>query len=347
MEYRLKIDGDDFEKEGWNLFAQDKFPHYEIFWQTFVVPKTNRPKNIGLKKGTLIEERKIAMLHYAIFKHFFTIYRNIPQFNKLDLTSKREVFESLYGRLSSIIDLTLEFLLRFDVIYKNKRSTKKLIYESLKDLNVERDEINNGKSLKISVVLKKSKKDFEKALKKDFEKGKDSGVTLISKREILEKKYDNTNKEPIFKTFNTLSGEIKEYRNKIVHSWPMFQIDSKIPKQEFVNNWEYLDWTKIADKLETNKREEIINKHFIDMLELLMNSTDNLIKLMDDIWETIVIPSLSKEKDSLLPSKKEYIFPPPNRSQTSEQDLYSHMAIESADATTGSANIGLGSRLKK
>ena len=39
--WELSKDGDDVEKIGW-LDLKDKFPNYEVFWASFIVPMSGR-----------------------------------------------------------------------------------------------------------------------------------------------------------------------------------------------------------------------------------------------------------------------------------------------------------------
>jgi len=110
MVYTLKEDGDDIEKKSWDLFAKNKFPNYEIFWVTYVVPKTNRPDNLFLKAEYSNNENVvfITQIHYSIIQHLSSIYDTCE--NKiLDFSS----FEYLYPKLSTIFDLTEDLLFRY------------------------------------------------------------------------------------------------------------------------------------------------------------------------------------------------------------------------------------------
>jgi len=44
MQYTIQKNGDSIERESWKLFAKTSFPSYEKFWQSFVVPLTQRPR---------------------------------------------------------------------------------------------------------------------------------------------------------------------------------------------------------------------------------------------------------------------------------------------------------------
>ena len=73
MSYKLEIDGDGFEKKFFKPFIQPRFPSYEEFWEKFVTPLTNRPRNIHFcsdaelkNKGFGPEHICIAQLHYTV-----------------------------------------------------------------------------------------------------------------------------------------------------------------------------------------------------------------------------------------------------------------------------------------
>jgi len=134
MEYRLVIDGDDMEKVAWGLFVQSKFPNYEIFWQKFVVPRTKRSSGQGImaSKGIPSEEKIISMLHYSILNNMYLYYAYFNQIN--DVINGANVFEFLYIKLSSIIDMTEEFLYRYLVFLGKVNKTK--IHEQNADKSI-------------------------------------------------------------------------------------------------------------------------------------------------------------------------------------------------------------------
>jgi len=76
MTYTLQADGDGIEKALYTLLISPRFPSYETFWQKFVVPLTNRPKNVQLKTddelasiGKGDHELCLAQLHYSVILH--------------------------------------------------------------------------------------------------------------------------------------------------------------------------------------------------------------------------------------------------------------------------------------
>lgn len=115
--YRLAIDGDSTEKESWFLFLQREFPEYEIFWQKYIVPLTNRPHNIHFKNDTELaqlgkgpQDICIAQLHYTILVH---LRRAFLMLSLGDRMSGDEFKEGII-RLSSVLDVADELLERFN-----------------------------------------------------------------------------------------------------------------------------------------------------------------------------------------------------------------------------------------
>jgi hypothetical protein len=258
-DFRIETDGDINEKLGWNLFIKEKFQNYDIFWANFIAPNTRRlekPPDIWFKDGTSDEIRIICMLHYGIFMHFLFIYKNFNNMNDIDM------FRYSYIKLSSIIDLTEEFLVKF-LIHIKKIDPIEII------------ETFEGKQFGLSRVQ----------LTKQFNKKNNLSIPLMSRFEIIEKHY-NLN---ILKIFKKHSGGIRGYRNILIHSWPMFQINNKVPKKEIVLDIEYRDWTKIVNKLKSREESiRLLNAEFIEMDKLIIKDTEEIISFINAIWEFVI-----------------------------------------------------------
>jgi hypothetical protein len=75
MSYSLQSNGDLIEQKFYPHIVQKGFPTYEVFWQKFVVPLTNRPTDIQFKSDTALtaigkghHELCIAQLHYTVLR---------------------------------------------------------------------------------------------------------------------------------------------------------------------------------------------------------------------------------------------------------------------------------------
>ena len=76
MPYTLQADGDAIEQHLYAPLIQPGFPSYEVFWDKFVTPLTNRPVDVHLKTdadlaaiGKGDHELCIAQLHYSVLRH--------------------------------------------------------------------------------------------------------------------------------------------------------------------------------------------------------------------------------------------------------------------------------------
>lgn len=266
MEYRLKIDGDPIEKESWDLFVQTKFSNYEIFWQKFVVPRTNRPDNLYLKQEFLSEEHEnealITQIHYSILLHFYYIYKNINR------CEDDFIFDNLITRLSSITDLVEEFLFRY-LIYLGKIDITKLV--------------KNFDNSKLEVSIKDATKNLKK--------GMNYSLPIFDKQSILKKEFNSKN----YVTLMQLVTEIRSYRNKVVHSWISFRIDNKVPSRLFLVDSKfkkYSVWTNVYGvlvyKIGPSEDKQRIIDNYIEKDKLILEYMGELITLINLVWKDVV-----------------------------------------------------------
>lgn len=246
----------DIIEEEAKLFLENHFPNYTKFWKLYVVPRTNRPENIRIKKDTPYIERVIMMLHYSILRNLVFVKRGMN--NLVD----NRIFENSYIRLSSATDVCEEFLFWFIIWVKNE--------------TIDNIVKKNPKFLKKCAIEK------ENAIKR-LNNGINYSIPILSKKEILK---DLTNKD-FGKEFFVCINEIRQYRNILVHSWPTFRINNLYPKREFVK--EFRDWVEIESALEDEKtRQNVIETKFKKMNEILSSDFDKFVQLVNVLWESIL-----------------------------------------------------------
>jgi len=125
--FNLFTNGDAFEQKAYNLFLEEKFPSYEIFWKKFIVELTNRPADVHTKTDVelkklfptesleKIHERIVILqLHYSAFRMLFKAYEYIQKADK-DLGAVESIFSGLY----STLDISAEMFGRYEKIKNN------------------------------------------------------------------------------------------------------------------------------------------------------------------------------------------------------------------------------------
>jgi hypothetical protein len=269
IKFMIIPDGDPIEQEGWPLFGKEKFPNYEVFWANFVAPRTNRntnKRNFWFKKEIPINEREIANIHYSIYKHFVYIFKNIN--NLKNDRSASDIFDNIFIRLGSIIDLTEEFLIRW-LTYIEKINADELL-ESLK------------------IEHKLSNKEIIKQIKQY----RNISIKIKTKMDIVKDAMPEY--LTIIKEFETEARKIKKYRNIIIHSWRFFQLNNLVLKESSLMKSEFRDWSNNVDtyiKMNQQEKNKFISDHFIDMHDFANSEINKLIKTINNIW-TILVPQI-------------------------------------------------------
>lgn len=115
MTYTLAEHGDGFEQIAWPAFLQREFPAYQEYWQRYVVPLTNRPRDVQLQDDASLaalgkgpEDVAMAQLHYTVFRHLLLAHA-IRQTSPI---REAEMFMGLSALVGSH-DVAFELLERF------------------------------------------------------------------------------------------------------------------------------------------------------------------------------------------------------------------------------------------
>lgn len=113
--YIFETDGDGIERHYWEKFIKGEFPSYAAFWERYVVPLTNRPKNLHSKTDTELcsigksnKDLNIAHLHYTLLRHLCYIYE-VGRRSLIDL----DMLTCGMARIVGAQDVAFELLERF------------------------------------------------------------------------------------------------------------------------------------------------------------------------------------------------------------------------------------------
>src|SRR5665213_3627288 len=205
--------GDKIERLGWPVFGRDKFPNYEVFWQHFVVPSTNRNQNIHFASDTDQKDREIASIHYAIFHSFYLIYAWLGS-QARSVEEEDKSFEYSSMKLSNVCDLVEELLFKLLIVTGKLDENDPLIQVAFQEPALNK---------KVAEIKKLTP---AKAMKDLLLSGTNT-IRIINRTNIISKKLN-------LKPYLSESGGIRAYRNVIVHSWQSFKIDNKVPKVGYV-----------------------------------------------------------------------------------------------------------------
>lgn len=120
--FTIPINGDNYEKEAYDIFLKNKFPSYELFWQKFITILSNLPTDVHTKSDDelikifpgesieMIHERVIILqLHYSVLRMLFKAHKDIKK-SAQDMDAVINFFASIY----SAIDISAELFGRYD-----------------------------------------------------------------------------------------------------------------------------------------------------------------------------------------------------------------------------------------
>lgn len=266
--YTLAADGDKIEQSGWSLFGKGKFPNYEIFWQRYIVPLTNRPTDIHLSPTATLEQSEIATIHYTIYYNFHRIYTWLS--NAVgDEDFEQDKFEQAFVKLSNACDLTEELLFRV-LANIGKFDQTHTSFQRVENRNFKRDKRAKLEQLFTKVTA------FGTLSKRGS-----LSLTIINRVNVL-KSFLN------LETYLKISEPIRSYRNILVHSANSIQIDGAVPRIDHAK--EYLDWTKVTNIVRSNDltAKETLKKNFADRRDLALQETDKLIAELNLLWEHLI-----------------------------------------------------------
>lgn len=259
MGYTIIPDGDKIEQEGWPLFGKNKFPNYEIFWQKFVVPKTNRPLDIHPKDETTDEECEIMSIHWQIFNNFNFIYK------KLRDGFDEDAFDHSYIKLSNTCDLTEELIFKL-LLYYGK------IDSSMVEVKPKKDIIKITNKFVFTEITRRG-----------------SYSIPVSNRISIIKKAITKELSAKVEDYGAQSGRIRLYRNTIAHSWQSFHINGMVPNPDYVKN--YQTWVKVTRIIKSNdtaRKIRMIANHYIKKEDLITRETEELVHLLNQIWTELI-----------------------------------------------------------
>ena len=181
-----------------------------------------------------------------------------------------DLFYAMYTRLASTLDLMENLILALLIKYKKIDST-------------------------LDTFLKKTDTitaSFEDA-KKSIKKYKSYTIPVIRKIDLICEIFKSNELKNAILEFDS----IRHYRNLLIHSWPNFQIDSKLPNRKVDSSINYQDWAEMQNKTH-EELKNISETDYIDMMILLKNDTNLITETLNKIWGDLIL-FIKNEKNTI------------------------------------------------
>lgn len=222
MHYTLSEDGDDQEKRYWS-YLEPVFPNYELFWREFIIPLTNRPSNIRIRKDVDEKLERMAMAHYSAYYHLGRAYEILRE-RQYPL---RDFGGEVLFHMGVAIDMVEELCFSIEGIKEQLDGTEAKM-KTEDDL--------------VELAKKFFKKEYTRQFKNWIERHKPVSIRVHDKTSVLRQALSKH-----ASGFRGTAGEIRSLRNAVAHNPLIGQIvwDDQIfiPRPE--NLGKYSLWTKV------------------------------------------------------------------------------------------------------
>jgi hypothetical protein len=266
--------GDLCERE-WAHLILPMFPNCEAFWRAFVLPLTRRmdgypvqpTQDISFRPSMDPRLEDLAIANYSLFVNLAYAHLYLQ-------AAAPSFLEDVYVHLASACDLAeliLErwYLLRLECT--GKRSP--LLQERTRD-----------EFLALAGEYYDAK--YHTLHEHYFSKGKAYPIRIIDRAGILTE-YLGRESEPR-RTYATLSGTIREFRNVIVHDTKIARIVTRgpsplVPSPRLIHK--YKDWRAVQS---ASLDSEVIRSDFVEPSQQSRQDTASLEEALNRLWDTLL-----------------------------------------------------------
>jgi hypothetical protein len=267
----LANDGDGMEKAYWPAIVE-YFPNYEHFWRDLVVPMTKRiempidnPGRYQRRDGIANDVWDISYTNYSLFLNL----AYAADHARLPLNSS---FGNFYGHLGSACDLAEDFLLAIYVFISNCHSQQESFPPKL------------SREAFLDIAGNWYDKNYSKLYEHYQKKGKMRPLYLPSRPMVLDEYFGPEHQG--WTEFKKISGEIRPYRNKVIHEVAMGTIltgDGKyhlVPRKRCIQ-----DYGKMHSVQEAANDPERLKRDFIVREEQMSIDLRSPQSALNTIWE--------------------------------------------------------------
>ncbi len=262
----LGRDGDGNEQAYWPVLAQ-RFSGYERFWKLVVVPMTKRIENVQDPMARIVRRDGIAedlwrssYLNYSLFLHLTYAFEHLSH-------PQNSSFGNFYTHLGSICDLAEEFLLSVHMLICHCRGEQIPVLQGLS----EEDYLTMAKDW--------YRDEYPKAYQHYLAKGKSKPVYIPPRGRIVSAYTSGT----AWKNYAKFAGQIRQYRNKIVHDVAIGNIlvgrIHLVPRKEKIG-----DYSDLATVQRAAQDFEKLKTDFVERTEHMTNDWRQMQEVLDALW---------------------------------------------------------------
>jgi hypothetical protein len=268
-ELHLSTDGDSHEQQ-YCVATNTYFPNYETFWRDIVVPMTRRIE-LPLGSQSRHEQRegiaqnlwRVSYLHYTAFQHLTYAYDHLA----LPLSSS---FNDFYTHLGSVCDLAEDFLLAAYMTIQECREQPIRLMQQMTEAEF------------LEIAQDWYKKRYPTFYTHYLSKGKAAPIRLPQREMILGGYFGQ--KGEAWLGYQRLTGEIRKYRNRVVHDVAIGTIlygkFFLVPKKDVIDKYPDLNAVRLA--MQDAKR---LNKDFVVREEQMRGDLRDLQVQLNLLWE--------------------------------------------------------------
>jgi hypothetical protein len=266
----LAEDGDINERLYWPII-KERFPNYERFWRFLVIPMTRRfergpddPTRIQRRDGVAEDVWIASYLNYSLFLHLTAAFDHLSS----PLNSS---FIDFYTHLGSACDLVEDFLLRAYLIICECSGKTVPVLQGL------------SKEEFLALAEKWYDERYTRLYENYHRKGKGSPLYLPARAEILTG-YFTSDRQVVWKAYESFANTIRPYRNRIVHDVAMGNVlvgkIPMVPRKERIQYYRSLQQVQAAAQ-----DAERLKRDFMVRGEQMFNDMQELQQHLNLLWE--------------------------------------------------------------
>lgn len=272
MRWTVRRHGD-FDEQHFGHYLESTLPNYEVFWAMFIVPLTERPRDITFRPDVDPTLRRMAMAHYSVFWHLVTAHRLLNAMMTLP-GEMALFFDSILFHMSAATEMVEDFLFVWAQI-ESRTEDKRVSGVS---------PFSADKALEKATRFIDSKA-YQKATRQFQERGRPVNISLHTERDAFHYFLEEAGAEAqaAYKDFDKISRRVRHYRNTVAHNPILGKLMQTpgillVPREEKLS--QYDEWVKV---FQSPRRED-----FVEATELGSAFLRETEETINTLWQHMI-----------------------------------------------------------